>query len=283
MKKPHAICAAIWPALATLATLVATCIVAPVGRTAGAQIMSNPTQWYIDNQMYSTRVFNGVLGNSMLGMKSGANANSAAKAPAGAPAADVTRFREVAPIAPQALAQRSAGSAEQQEGARRQLDAYVALYHQVAQKDGFPANDLAYAFEYFVVNNYHIYHDLMDLPYDKDPRARRGRDGFDRIRIMSEKRQLQISIAQERAIYAQFRTSLARNAEIQQMTDAQKQEAAEKLAIMYGVNRSAYLRGIDANDDAAAEQARQMARQGLEKLLGVPVSRIKVTSAGLEL
>jgi hypothetical protein len=38
---------------------------------ASAQIMSNPAQWYINNQIYSTRVFNGVVANSMLRGKAG--------------------------------------------------------------------------------------------------------------------------------------------------------------------------------------------------------------------
>ncbi len=39
--------------------------------------------------------------------------------------------------------------------------------------DRFPANDLAYAMEYFVVNSYMIYHDLHDVPYERDPRVKR--------------------------------------------------------------------------------------------------------------
>ena len=34
--------------------------------------------------------------------------------------------------------------------------------------DGFPANDLAYAMAYVVVNGYMIFHDLHEVPYEKD-------------------------------------------------------------------------------------------------------------------
>ena len=115
------------------------------------------------------------------------------------------------------------------------------------------------------------------------PARSEGENGFDRIRIMNEKKLLQVSIGQERSIYHQFRESLGRNPEIRQMRDAQKQEAAELMAIMFGVNYTAYMKGIDSGNDAATEQARQMAKEGLEKLLGVPVSRIKITSTGLAL
>ncbi len=256
-----------------LATLVA--------ESAGAQILSNPTQWYIDTQMYSTRVFNDVVANSTIAGRLGARAKT--PAPHATAAAEPTRFRESAGVSlPRTLARKTGGSAEQQEQARRLLDSYVALYKQTAQKDGFPSNDLAYAFEYFVVNNYHIYHDLMTVPYEKDPRAKRGRGGFDRIRIMNEKKLLQVTMPQERAIYEQFRASLGANPKVVRMTDAQKQEAAEQMAIMFGVNYAAYMRAIDAGDDQVIAQAHQMAKQGLEKLLGMPIAQIRVTSAGLE-
>jgi hypothetical protein len=252
---------------------------------AAAQIMSNPAQWYINNQIYSTRVFNGVVANSMLGKTGKGDARAGAdKSGNAGPAADPTAFRETPGFSlSKVLAGRASANGQSPQQAQRMFESYVALYKQTAEKDGFPSNDLAYAFEYFVVNNYHIVHDLMDVPYEKDPRAKRGKDGFERITIMSEKKLLQVTIPQERAIYDQFRESLGKNPEILRMTDAQKQEAAELMAIMFGVNYAAYMNGINAENEAATEQARQMARQGLEKLLGVPVGRIRVTNSGLEL
>jgi hypothetical protein len=254
-------------------------LVSLVAAPAGAQIMSNPAQWYIDTQMYSTRVFNDAVANSMI--TKGARGTAAGKPNAPA-AAEPTRFREgTGASITEALARRTGGDAARQAAAKRTFDSYVALYRQTAQKDGFPSNDLAYAYEYFVVNNYQIYHDLFDVPYEKDPWAKRGRDGFDRITLMNQKKLQQVTMPQERAIYEQFRASLGANPEIRKLTDAQKQEAAEQLAIMFGVNYSAYLRAVNAEDDAAAEQARRMARQGLEKLLGASFERIKVTDAGV--
>src|SRR5688500_4963737 len=46
---------------------------------AAAQIMSNPSQWYINNQIYSMRAFNDLVANSMhlKGAKKGARPNPA--------------------------------------------------------------------------------------------------------------------------------------------------------------------------------------------------------------
>ena len=249
---------------------------------AAAQIMSNPAQWYINNQIYSTRVFNGVVANSML--RKSTNGNRARQNQTKSPnktAPDYSVFK-AAPnnSLPNQLSGKSGGSKSETEQA---LNSFVNLYKQTAQKDGFPANDLAYAFEYFVVNNYQIYHDLVDLPADKDPRAKRAKDGFERIQILNQKKLLQVSINQERAIYKQFKEMLQSNADIQKMTDLQKQEASELLAIMFGVNFAGYMKGINNGDEQLTEQSRQLAKEGLEKLLGAPISRIKITNNGLEL
>jgi hypothetical protein len=67
------------------------------------------------------------------------------------------------------------------------------------------------------------------------------------------------------------------------MTDAQKQEASEMMAILFGVNYSGYLKGLNDGNDQLTEQARQMAKEGLEKLLGVSINQIKITNNGLQL
>jgi hypothetical protein len=247
------------------------------GGGALAQIMSNPGQWYINNQIYSTRVFNSTVGTSM-----------ASSAPAGTaraekvPERDVTRFAaRPAPRMPAILAAREAGSAEARGAAQARYEAYVDLYRRTAHKDGFPADDLAYAYQYFVANNYQIHHDLLDVPADQDPRLRNARDGFARIEAAALKRQQQVSPLAERKVYQQFRDQLAARADVRTMTDAQKQEAAETLAIAYGVNFDGYLAGLQRRDDGLAQQARMQARTGLEKLTGQPIDRIRIDERGL--
>lgn len=222
------------------------------------------------------RVFNGMVGNSML-RKGGKTSSS--KRPPSPNAANPGRFRAGPNILPPKLSKNAGDQGQTQ----RMLDEFIGLYKQTAAKDGFPANEVAYAFQYFVVNNYQIYHDLIDVPAELDPRARRAKDGFERIQILSEKKLLQVSPFQEKVIFEQFRGVMAQNPELAKMTDSQKQEASEVLAIMFGVNFAVYMQGIRNRDDALANQARQAARDGLEKLLGAPIDRIKITNGGLEI
>lgn len=247
--------------------------------STAAQIMSNPTQWYINTQIYSMRVFNGMVANEMIRQKTNQGRQTPTKQ-ANKPAVDYTAFRaQPNSVLPAKILAKSTDRA----GTEKLLNTFLSLYRQTAQKDGFPANDLAYAFEYFVVNNYQLYHDLIDLPADKDPRARRAKDIYERNDSLNQKIQLRVRIWQERAIYNQFREVLAANAEIQKMTDAQKQEASELLAIMFGVNFAGYMKGVNDGDDQLTEQARRLAKEGLEKLLGVPIEQIKISNNGLEL
>lgn len=250
-----------------------------LGPAADAQGMQSPAQWYINQNIYSTRVFNGVIANSMI--------DATRTAPGAAAAAvttrDVTSFARSTPrLAPSRLAARGPGGPATRRTTETYYDAQLTLYEKTAMNDRFPSNDLAYAYQYFVVNSYHVYHDLVAVPADRDPYLRNAIDGFDRITLASRKRLAQITPYQERALYEQFRQQLGASPEVQKMTDAEKQEAAEMLAIGFGITFDAYIRGIDTGDEALLADARRAAKTGLEKMLGRPIDQIRIGNLGLE-
>jgi hypothetical protein len=250
--------------------------------SARAQIMTNPVQDYINK----TTLLNNILSNRRatdMSQKAQTKGASTDRRAAGAPAAtapETTRFNPAgAYLLPRLLAEKT-GAAGRGE-AEQFFNSLLNLYARTAQKDGFPANDLAYAFEYFVVNSYMIYHDLHDVDYDKDPRVERGRDAFDRLTIINEKKLLKVTPLQERAIYSQIKTLLTGTPAVQRMTDREKQELTELLAIMFGVNYAAYMKGVNSEDEGLMGQSRQAAKAHLEKLLGMTVERIKIGDEGL--
>jgi hypothetical protein len=264
--------------------LVVTLLAAASGR---AQIMTNPVQDYINK----TQLLNNILSNKRatdMSQKRQTGRASAPRAagspPSGNPApSEPTKFQPSgAPVLPELLAGMSGGDAARQREAKQCFESLLSLYEQTARKDGFPSNDLAYAFEYFVVNSYMTYHDLHDVEYDKDPRVKRGTDPLDRLRILADKKAMKVTLTQERAVYDQFRELLAANDDVRAMTDRRKQEVAELLAIMLGMNIAVYMKGVNAEDEATVEQARQTARAGLEKLIGAPIDRIRIGDGGLE-
>ncbi len=261
-----------------------------LGISARAQILNNPVQDYINK----TNLLNNILSNKRAtdmsqkaqskGKSTNPTAGNSTSRTNSVTLPEPTIFTHTGgSLLPKLLAGKSAVTTAEQLKAEQFFISLLNLYEGTARKDGFPANDLAYAFEYFVVNSYMTYHDLHDVDYDKDPRVKRGKDMFDRLTLINEKKLLKVSLSQERAIYNQFKTLLAGNPEVLKMTDGQKQELAELLAIMFGVQYTAYIKGVNREDEKGIEQARQMAKQYLEKLIGVPVERIKIGDNGLRM
>jgi hypothetical protein len=249
--------------------------------TARAQIMSSPVQDYINK----TTLLNNILSNSRAtGMSqraqtNGQSANRAASGTAAAPAA--TAFRHAGrSILPARLAERGTTAVEKQQ-MQNFFESQLELYNRTATTDGFPPNELAYAMEYFVVNSYMIVHDLHDVPYEKDPRVKRGTGSFDRLKILSEKKALKPTITQQRAVYRQMQDVLAANPGVTRLSDAEKQEMTEMLAIAFGMNYAAYMRGVNAEDERVISQARDASRTQLERLLGAPISRIRIDDTGV--
>lgn len=246
----------------------------------------DPVGSYINSTIYQTRAFNSVFGNLLINRSKGKTARSNAPKPAKPETvANYTAYKENPNVSLAATFAKAAGKdARSQQEAKQKFDYFISFYKQTAAKDGFPANDLAYAFEYFVVNNYNVYHDLVNVPYEKDPRIKRaGNNSFDRLAAMDKKKLLMVTIAQETTVYNQFKSLLSENPDIKNMTDAQKQEATELLAIITGFNFMSYAKGINDGDEELLEKARQMAKEGLEKLFNSPVDTIKISYKGLEL
>jgi hypothetical protein len=249
---------------------------------AGAQIGLSPVQDYINK----TTLLNNILSNQRAtGMSQRAQtgaSSSTGRSSTSTATLSPTQFRHAGqPLVPKMLAQRAGGGASQQQEAERFFQSMLDLYDRTAQNDGFPANDVAYAMEYFVVNGYMVYHDLHDVPYEKDPRVRKGQGSFDRLQILAEKKALKPTLTDERAVYTQIQSTLASNPEVQKMSDRQKQELTEVLAIMLGVNYSAYMKGVNAEDERLLAQARESAKENLEKLIGVPIAKIRIDASGL--
>ncbi len=248
-------------------------------------MLTNPVQDYVNK----TQLLNNILSNrratdlSQKAQTGGRTAPGAGSSTRPAPATpEPTMFAPSgAPLLPAQLAGMAGGDVNRQRQAQQLFESLLGLYEQTARKDGFPSNDLAYAFEYFVVNSYMTYHDLHEVAYEKDPRVKRGVDPLDRLRILNEKKAMAITITQERAVYTQFRELLGANADVRALTDRRKQEIAELLAIMLGMNIAVYMQGVNAEDEATIEKARQSARASLEKLIGAPIDRIKIGDAGL--
>ena len=191
-----------------------------------------------------------------------------------------TQFQPAGYILPGVIAGLEQGDANSKADIKQAATGLLDLYHSTAKKDGFPSNDLAYAFEYFVVNNYMYANDLMDVY--ADPKIAAIADPYARLQAYSEKKLQQVTITGERAVYGQFVQMLSARPEVKKMTDRQKQETVELLALMTGIAYSRYTAGMQNRDQTAMERGRQKARENLEKLVGVSADRIRISDSGLQ-
>jgi hypothetical protein len=240
-----------------------------------AQLLTNPVQDYINKTTLLNNILSNMRANQMI--QQGQNGGKQAPAPA-QKQPDTTAFQHAGTaLLPKQLASRT----PQPQQAEQYLATLISLYEQTARKDGFPPNDLAYALNYFVVNTYMTYHDLHDVEYSKDPRVKRGKDMFERLTLSNEKKLLKVTPYQERAVYNQLKSALAANAAVRQLTDRQKQEVTELLAITFGVNFKAYMDAVNREDERAMDAARKQAKANLEKLTGAEVERIRINESGL--
>jgi hypothetical protein len=159
----------------------------------------------------------------------------------------------------------------------------LKVYKKTAAGDGFPANDLAYAYQYFVVNNYNVYHNIVPMPTDLDPDLRKAADMFDRIYILETKKSKRVTTYQEKLIYKQFKEGLSEDPKIQKMTDAEKQNSAEILATMQGLIFVMYENALKNKDDKEIDEARKMAKEAMEKLFETSVDKIHISNFGFSI
>lgn len=185
----------------------------------------------------------------------------------------ITYFKPAAEaILPKQLA-RTERNANERIKAIRYYENLINLYQKVAKKDDFPPNSVAYAFNYYVVNNYHIMHNLLSTkvrvssisPTDGMPRTGKT-----------------VSIQQEKTLFRQFEALLSEDPSIRQMTDKEKQSITESLAIMTNECFKLYEYALENDDKDVLKRAQDNAFENLVQLLGERAVRLRITDRGME-
>jgi hypothetical protein len=237
----------------------------------------NAAGMHIRNQVFRNMI-NG-------GARKGGTGSTKSRSATAAAAVDYTLFNpRQENYLPKLLAQTGKGSLAEQRETEQFYNSQIEMYEQTASYHRYPANDVAFALLYFISNNYEIYYDLVTVPLDKDPWAKRAaKDSFERLALLNTKKSRKVTPEQDRAMYFQFKEMLSAQPEFKKMTDADKQKMTETLAIMYGVLQASYLKAIDEEDENLIKQAHETAKESLEQLLGVPMAKIKINYAGLQL
>lgn len=192
--------------------------------------------------------------------------------PAAAGGASPTKFRGSREfLLADLLARQTNASPAQKAEAAKVIERMVVIYADTAVKDGFPANDLAYAFQYYVVQNYHVYHNVFE-----DPSVIPWTNTIDVSKTPNY-----VSSFGEKALFEQFKRLLSSNPAIAKLSDARKQQYTELLAVITNLNFVAYSDGLKRKDVEVVGQARLVSKQHLERLFGVPADKIVIGDEGI--
>jgi len=232
----------------------------------------DPVRMHLEQQLLRDNMNAASNSNGKKRRASSSNSRAATTAPVKI-ATGVTAFNAAGGrILPDQLSKAQGKTASEISQAKQTFDMFLNTYEKTALKDGFPANDLAYGFEFFIVNNYVVYKDLqLSDPADKALMSRNSKQaGYSLVE------------SAEKIIYQQIKDVLSKNPEIIKLTNRQKQEFTEMLAIVTMANYYTYAAAGKNNDAEAFAQTQNTAKQALEKLFGGSADKIKITANGLE-
>lgn len=227
-----------------------------------------------DRQFMTNTAINGMMRSQMLRDSARGGKGGTAKGGTSTAKKDPLQFT---PTGVPILSDTDLARMTKSEAEKKALEAYLnnclSAYAKVARNDGFPPNDIAYAFNFFVVNNYNAYKHVL-----RDYKGYKNRGVIDLSKLPDY-----VGTDKEKVIYAQFRRLLIAQPSITQMKDAEKEKLTAGLALATNIPWQMYDAAVTAGDDAAIERARQMAKQNLERLFDTSVDNIVIDENGVRL
>jgi hypothetical protein len=145
------------------------------------------------------------------------------------------------------------GDDKQKEQAKQIFTTLWNSYKQFSEEQGYSYNDVARAMSYFVGVSFKVKHG----PSAATPQ-------------------------QVRAMHGQFKEHLSHNADFQKMSDRQRQELAEMLVMMGGMAGLAKDMADQTGNRDIERQAKELASQSVQGVLGVSLDSLKLTDSGLQ-
>lgn len=153
-------------------------------------------------------------------------------------------------VIPQKIADKFSQTPEEKQEYEQLFTKLLEYYESYVQERKWQLHDVAHAVSYYIGANYYVY---------------TGKD---------------LDAEQAWGLYNSVAKILAQT-EVAQSSDAQKQEVYELMAIQGALPLIGYNSSQAEGDREAIAKFRQNAKQNLEKLLGVPVAKLQLTSQGI--
>lgn len=234
-------------------------------------MMSNPVlQRAMENRNMTTTAISGLIRSDML--RNSAKGTKGKRNNSSVPASPTSFKASSANSMVKSLVNQSGGNPAEQKQAEEVFYKCLEIYWDTAKKTGFPSNDLAYGFLHFAANNYHVYHDV----FSNEAATRWGYydESVD---------PLYIEMSEQKVVFRQFQELLGSSPQVKKLTDKEKQQFAEMLAIMTNMPFQLYSEGLKTKDRKLIEKAREIAKANLETLFDTPAENIVINNQGISL
>lgn len=164
-----------------------------------------------------------------------------------------TSFNPVADsLIPKQIAARISDKPEEQQEYAENFNTLIDFYKSYVQDSKWQLNDVAHAISYYIGANYYVYKD--------------GKEISDRQRT---------------ALYETVSKFLAENKDYRALSDAEKQEMYEVMAIQGSLPLLGYKSATEEGNKEASQRFRRDAEQNLENFFGVPVAKVQFTDEGI--
>ncbi len=164
-----------------------------------------------------------------------------------------TFFNPVAdPLIPKQIAARISDKLEDQQEYEQNFNTLLDFYKSYVQEWQWQLNDVAHAISYYIGANYYVYKD--------------GKD---------------ISERQRTALYETVSKFLAENKKFLALSNAEKQEMYEVMAIQGSLPLMGYKIATEEDNKEERQRFRRDAEQNLENFFGVPIAKVQFTDEGI--
>lgn len=236
-----------WSALVAIVALVAL-----LPARADAQLTSSLGGSFNNpgSALLGTMIANRMLADAARKAAAPEPPGTPAKPSPSAPSARLT-FRPVATnLMVKELAETLVTNADARQQLGRAFEQYLRSFDEQARRDREPSNDIGRAAAYFVMVNYY---------------AATGREPTD---------------AQADGAQAIFRAGLTGNTEFGRMNDRDRQRLYESLVILGSLPLAGVVQAGQDKDKGQEKMFRELARELIKTLLGVPVEKIRLTPTG---
>jgi len=141
-------------------------VLASLTSEANAQVVYipqlDPVAMHLQQQLFQQMAFGEMYKNSIAGGGKARARGANSQNPAAKMAGSVTAYSPAGGrILPERLSVAAGKSATEIRDARETFDMFLNNYEKTALHDGFPPNDLAYGFSFFIINHYIINHYII--------------------------------------------------------------------------------------------------------------------------